>query len=139
MPETPRGGAPPAAGRPALRLFAWVLLATLALDGATTLFAGAPVVPVITALGRWVIGLAAGFVGMRHTRRFARTVAAAFAGMVLATLLTDVVYVLTGRAAADLDGPAVVLGLLLGCTAIALLAPIVGTLGSLAVGRPRRA
>lgn len=136
MPETRRGA--PAAGRPVLHVFAWVLFATLAVDLVTSqMFVGPPVIPLTTGLGRWVIGLAAGFVGVRHTRGVAASVAAACGGMVLATLLTAAVYVLTGQAAADFYGPGAVLALLIGGTAIALVAPTVGALACLAVARLR--
>jgi hypothetical protein len=115
-----------------------VLLATLILDIATLmLYAGPPTIPFVTGLGRWVIGLTAGFVGMRRTRSLPRTVAAASGGMVLGTLLTDTVYILTGRAAADLFGPAATIVLLLAGTALALVAPTVGALAALAVARLR--
>jgi hypothetical protein len=136
--ETPREGSPPRARHPARRIFAGVLLATLVVDIATALlFAGPPTIPLTTGLGRWLIGLTAGFMGMRRTGSLPRTVAAACGGMVLGTLLTDTVYVLTGRAAADLYGPAAVVALLLAGTAIALVAPTAGALAALAVGRLR--
>jgi hypothetical protein len=136
--ETARDPSPQAAGSPGLRLFAWVIFATLVLDATTAqLHGGVPIVPAITGSGRWVIGLAAGFAGMRSTRRLVRTAVIAFAGMMLATLLTEIVYILTGRAAADRNGPGAVLALLVGSTAIALIAPTVGSLAWLAVQRAR--
>jgi hypothetical protein len=141
VPETPHEvSSPAAAGRPALRLFAWVLFATLFLDAATAQLLNPPAVPDVGLPGRLLIGLAAGFVGMRDIGRLPRTVAAAWGAMVLATVLTLAVYVLTGRAAADRYGPAATIALLLAGVVADLAAPTAGGLAWLAVGRrPRKA
>jgi hypothetical protein len=138
MPETPRGDSPPAAGRLALHLFAWVLLATLAVDAASILLL--PDGPFLGGAGRWTVGLGAGWLGIRRVRGFVWTVAATWGGMVLATLLTAAVYILTGRAAADFLGPAATIALLLAGAVIGILAPTAGALARLAVGlvRPGR-
>ena len=115
-------------------LLASVLLATLVFDGAAMLFARGPVVGV----GRWVIGLAAGFLGMRFIRSLPRVVTAAWGGMVLATLLTAAVYVFSGRAAAEFLGRIATIGLLLAGVVIGILAPTAGALAWLVVEQVRR-
>ena len=118
------------------RLFACVVVATLVLDAATALVSRGPLILVEgAAAGRLAIGLAAGFVGMRSIRRFLPVVGAAWSGTIAATFLTDAVYILTGRAVVEHNGPGIVFVQAIGTVVIGLAAPLAGALACVLLQR----
>jgi hypothetical protein len=114
------------------RLFRNVLLATLALD--LVLLALLRVRPFVgpALVGRFVICLAAGCAAARHPR-FGRAAAAAAGAVLLATVLSLLVYVSTGAAVADLESPARVYAMLIGAVPLAAAGTLIrGATASLA-------
>jgi len=134
--EAPRVGPPPAPRKGAGRLFAWVLLATLALDAVTALHSRGPLIVLEQGYaGRLAIGLGAGFGGMRLIRRFFPALGATWSGMMAATFLTDAVYILTGRAVVDHNGPGIVYVQVITTAVIGIVAPAAGALACLSLER----
>jgi hypothetical protein len=134
--EAARAGSRPAVGMSPGRLFACVVVATLLLDAVTALQARGPLIDLEAGYaGRLSIGLGAGFVGMRLIRRIVPAVGASWGGMMAATFLTDAVYILSGRAVVDHNGPGIVYVQVITTAVIGLAAPLIGALACLLLQR----
>lgn len=109
------------------RLFACVLVATLALDFVNVVvFHHRFYTPAVVGTGRWMICVLAGYgasrggaplLGMAHT----------LLGATVATVLSAAVYVVTGAAFAATIGPAIVYALIVATTVIAVTGSLIGT------------
>lgn len=119
------------------RLFLYVALAVLAVDLAAYLATQAgPDVWGINGYGRALICLAAGFARGRTLTR-ARTLACTLGGVIAATLVTVSIYIVTGLAVAEANGPQKVYALLVITAAIAIVGTSVGLVYAWAWRRQR--
>jgi hypothetical protein len=113
------------------RFFRNVFLVTVCVDlFAGTILHAAPMDLQIHTPGRWVIGLVAGYAGARAIG-LVRTLALTVAAIMLATLLSTLVFVLTGRAMAEGNGPVSVAAMLLLTFVIAIAGALAGAAGAL--------
>ncbi|HET7460429.1 MAG TPA: hypothetical protein VFJ82_04240 [Longimicrobium sp.] len=110
----------------AKRLFVYVFFAVLAVDlGALVGTRAGPDVWGANGLGRAAICLAAGW-AMGRMPAVGRAAASTFVGVIAATLITVSIYIVTGLAVEEANGPQKVYALLVLTAAIAIVSMLVG-------------